>query len=181
MKNIPNILTIMRMLLVPLFVYIFFSPFPNAHYWSLFIFLVAGLTDVLDGYLARRYQWTSKFGTAMDPLADKLMLLTALVCLTIVGIVPLYALIIVYIKEFLMILGAIVLYFRHEKVVVPANAFGKVATVLFSLSVFLLIVFPNHWMANTSLLLAIVSKLIELFSYIQNYRKQIKSMKHQKI
>lgn len=178
MKNIPNILTIIRMLLVPLFVYVFFSPFPNARYFSLFIFLVAGLTDVLDGYLARRYQWTSKFGTAMDPLADKLMLLTALICLTIVGIVPLYALLIVYAKEFLMILGAIVLYYRHEKVVVPANSFGKAATVLFSLSVFLLIVFPSHWISTTSLFLAILSKLIALWSYIQNYRKHIKSMTH---
>lgn len=170
MKYVPNILTLIRLCLIPVFVSVFFSADPNAHVYALLIFLLAGLTDILDGQIARRYNLISVIGTVLDPLADKLMLLTALICLAMVGIVPLWALIIVYLKEFFMIISGSLLYFRREKFVIPANRFGKLATAAFTLAVFFLILLPDSPLSLGVLLLAIGAKFIALFSYISSYR-----------
>lgn len=174
MKYIPNILTIIRLCLIPVFVLLFFSSMPNGQFYALLIFILAGVTDVLDGQIARRYNLVSVFGTVMDPLADKLMLLTALICLALVGIVPVWALVIVYLKELFMIFTGALLYFRREKFVIPANHFGKTATVAFSLAVFLLILLPNHWLSFVALLAAIGLKFVALSSYVISYRNRTK-------
>lgn len=174
MKFVPNILTVIRLCLIPVFAVLFFSDMPNAQGYALLVFILAGITDVLDGQIARRYNLVSVIGTVLDPLADKLMLLTALICLALVGIVPVWALVIVYLKELFMILMGSLLYFRREKFVIPANHFGKTATVVFSFAVFLLILLPNHWLSFSVLLLAIVLKFVALFSYVVSYVKRTK-------
>lgn len=169
MKYVPNILTLIRLCLIPVFVSMFFSDGPNAHVNALLIFLLAGLTDILDGQIARRYNLISPVGTVLDPLADKLMLLAALISLAMVGIVPLWALVIVYLKEFFMIICGSLLYFRREKFVIPANRFGKLATAFFTLAVFLLILLPDHPLSLAALILAIGAKLVALYSYVMGY------------
>lgn len=77
--NLPNLLTLLRIALIPLFVLMFYAPVPWAYPVSALIFALAGLTDVLDGYFARRLNQTSKFGAFLDPVADKLMVAVALV------------------------------------------------------------------------------------------------------
>ena len=77
--NVPNALTILRMLMIPLMVYVFNSF--GAH-WALLVYVVASATDVLDGYIARKYNQITDFGKLMDPLADKLMVLTMLYMLS---------------------------------------------------------------------------------------------------
>ncbi len=171
MKHIPNILTIIRMCLIPVFVMFFFSDSPNGQSYALLIFLIAGITDVLDGQIARRYNLVSAIGTVLDPLADKLMLLTALICLALVGILPVWALVIVYLKEFFMIISGSLLFFRREKFVIPANQFGKLATVSFTLAVILLILLPNSPFSFAALLAAIALKFVALFSYVFGYLK----------
>lgn len=79
--NIPNILTVIRILAIPVFVVIFYLPWSEAHFWATFIFCVAALTDWLDGYLARKLEQTSAFGAFLDPVADKLMVVMALILL----------------------------------------------------------------------------------------------------
>ena len=81
MKNLPNTLTWIRIALIPLFVVFFYLPYPWAHPATAVIFLLAGLTDWLDGYFARRLNLTSKFGAFLDPVADKLMVAVALLLL----------------------------------------------------------------------------------------------------
>ncbi len=81
MKNLPNTLTWIRIALIPLFVLIFYLPFPWAHPATSLIFLLAGLTDWLDGYYARKLNQTSSFGAFLDPVADKLMVAVALLLL----------------------------------------------------------------------------------------------------
>ncbi len=130
--NLPNILTMLRMLMVPLVILFFIVDQPH---WALFFFLLAGATDVLDGYLARKNHQITKFGSVMDPLADKLMLITTLLCLYFTGRIPLIVPIIILAKECTMITIAALLY--RKDIVQPANLFGKLATVLFTIAVLL--------------------------------------------
>jgi CDP-diacylglycerol--glycerol-3-phosphate 3-phosphatidyltransferase/cardiolipin synthase len=79
--NLPNALTLLRMFLIPVFVGVFYLPFPWANFACTILFALAAITDWLDGYLARRWGQTSAFGAFLDPVADKLMVSTALVLL----------------------------------------------------------------------------------------------------
>jgi cardiolipin synthase len=173
-KHIPNLLTILRLILVPVFALVYFSDKPNAMYLSLAIFIIAGITDVLDGYLARRYNLTSIVGTALDPLADKLMLLTALTCLYLSGHLPLVILTIMYLKEFTMMITGIYMYFHKEKIVVPSNVFGKLATVIFSLAVILTMLLPQGNFHIILLYIALLFKLIAFTSYTIHFFKNTK-------
>lgn len=133
--NLPNILTAIRFMLVPLFIGVFFSPLENSMIYSVMIFILAGVTDVLDGYIARKYDLVTEWGQVMDPLADKLMQLTVVVCFTIKGIIPIWVIIIYGLKEITMIIGGIILYTRKDKLVIPADSYGKLATVIFYIAI----------------------------------------------
>ncbi len=130
--TIPNVLTIIRMLLIPVFVVLFFQGQKIA---ALCVFCAASLTDMLDGYLARKLNQITDFGKLFDPLADKLMVLTAMVCQTFWGPLPLIAVIIVAAKELVMVLGGV--FMLSKDVVVYSNYFGKAAQVGFIASLIL--------------------------------------------
>jgi cardiolipin synthase (CMP-forming) len=127
--NIPNLLTLLRFLLIPVFMYFFFSPYKYGIAIAVAIFILAGITDTLDGYIARKYNQITRLGIVLDPLADKLMLITALVSVAISKDIPKWVIIVVASKELLMIVGAVSLL-NMQNVVIPANIFGKLATVL---------------------------------------------------
>ena len=130
--NVPNVLTIIRLILVPVFVLVFRAGHPR---WALAIFCLASLTDALDGYLARKLGQITDFGKLFDPLADKLMVLTALFCQGMAGVFPWTAILIVLAKELFMVVGS--MFMLGKGVVVYANYFGKTATVCFILSLIL--------------------------------------------
>lgn len=130
--TIPNVLTMIRLILVPVFVILFFKGFRKA---SLAVFVAASLTDMLDGYLARKLNQITDFGKLFDPLADKLMVLSAMVCQGIAGVFPWSAIIIVACKELLMVLGG--LFMLSRNVVVYSNYVGKAAQVCFIISLVL--------------------------------------------
>ena len=81
--NIPNQLTTLRVLLIPVFIFFFTSKMSGGHYIAVAVFIIASLTDFLDGYLARKNNLVTNFGKIMDPFADKLLVLTALIYLAI--------------------------------------------------------------------------------------------------
>jgi len=168
--NVPNMLTVLRFFLIPVFIYVFYNPnIKNNIFWALVVFIVAGATDLLDGYIARKYNLITKWGKLMDPLADKLMLLTVLVSLYINGAIPEVIIIIVFIKEILMIGGAIFLY-RNRKVVVEANFFGKLASASFYVAVIVKILRLSH--ANILLYIAVFLTLVALVQYgYKNFAK----------
>lgn len=130
--NLPNFLTLLRMVMVPVVILFFALGMP---YWALAVFLLAGLTDVLDGYLARKNNQITNFGKVMDPLADKLMLITTLICLWVTKRIPGWVPIVITAKECTMITIAAMLY--RKDIVLPANFFGKLATILFTVAVLL--------------------------------------------
>ncbi len=130
LKNVPNALTIVRFILIPIILYFIFT----GNYLLGFVFFtISGLTDILDGTIARKFNLISNFGKLMDPLADKLTQISVLASLVIKDIIPIWILIIVMAKELIMIIGASFLY--GKDVVVYSKWFGKLATVLFYIAI----------------------------------------------
>ena len=103
--NIANMITILRILLIPVYLYFFYSSLRNNILFAGIIFIIAGISDVLDGYIARKYNMTSRLGIVLDPIADKLMTFTILISFTTKGIIPSWILIALGIKEIAMISG----------------------------------------------------------------------------
>ena len=124
--NVPNVLTLLRMALIPIFVVFYVVGWEKA---ALLIFLLASFTDWLDGHLARKHQQITAFGKLMDPLADKLMVCTALICQGVRGIFPWPAILIVMTKELVMIVGGT--YMLGRGIVVYSNFLGKAAQFSF--------------------------------------------------
>ncbi len=124
--NVPNVLTMLRLALIPVFLIFYCTGHEK---WALVTFLVASFTDFLDGYIARKNNQITAFGKLMDPLADKVMVLTALLCQTVTGVFPLAAFIIVMLKELMMVLGGA--FMLKRDVVVFSNMLGKTAQVAF--------------------------------------------------
>ena len=129
-KHVPNALTILRFLFIP---FIVLNIFMEEYILAFIFFTISGLTDIADGFIARKFNYISTFGKLMDPLADKLTQISALASLCITDIVPIWILVIVLFKEFFMISGASFLY--GKDVVVYSKWYGKLATVLFYLAI----------------------------------------------
>ena len=121
-----------RLILIPVFVVLFLKGHKMA---SLAVFVAASLTDMLDGYLARKLNQITDFGKLFDPLADKLMVVTALFCQAYVGVFPWAAVVIVAAKELVMVLGGV--FMLSKNVVVYSNIYGKAAQVGFIASLIL--------------------------------------------
>lgn len=83
MINIPNLLTLFRLLLIPVFLWLFYSGIESARFWAALVFVLAAITDALDGYLARKLEQSTPFGAFLDPVADKVMVVMALVLVTV--------------------------------------------------------------------------------------------------
>lgn len=124
-KYIPNILTIIRFLLIPS---ILDAIYKGNYILGIILFTVSGITDVLDGFIARKFNLITNFGKLMDPLADKLTQISVLMALVYTKMIPLWILVIVAIKELIMVIGASFLYGKN--VVVYSKWYGKLATVL---------------------------------------------------
>lgn len=163
--NIPNILTIFRLILIPIYISIFFSNIPNSLAYSIGVFLIAGFTDFLDGYIARRYKLVTRIGIVLDPLADKLMLITVLTCLVIKKYIPIGVLIIVTSKELFMIFCGLFLY--KKGTVIPSNIYGKATTIFFYISILFLAF--NKSIGVKLLYIAVIFAIIALVNYAVIY------------
>ena len=126
--NLPNKLTIFRVILVPVFLIFLLGPFG---YWSnivaAIVFIVASATDMLDGYIARKYNMITNFGKFMDPLADKLLVCSAMICLIPSGKLPTAIVIVIIAREF--IISGFRLVASDNGIVIAANYWGKFKTV----------------------------------------------------
>ena len=159
--NIPNILTVFRLCLIPVYIAVFSSGGDTKEF-AAFVFIIASITDVLDGYIARKYNLTTKVGQLLDPLADKLMQLTVVISLLISGILPLWFVLILATKEFLLILGGVFLY--AKKTYVKSNILGKLNTVV--LFIALVLLFFTHTSAVVSDIILLISTLFNLIAIV---------------
>lgn len=137
--NTPNKLTMLRVILIPFFVFFMLSSVAGeAGKWiALAIFVVASLTDTLDGYLARRDNLVTNFGKFMDPLADKLLVCSAMICLVEMGRLSAWIVIIIIGREF--IISGFRLIASDNGIVIAASYWGKIKTVCQMIMVILLI------------------------------------------
>ena len=138
-KHVPNILTIIRFLLIPIIV---IFAFQDNYLATIIVLTISGLTDVLDGYIARKFNFISNFGKLMDPLADKMTQVALLGTLAIQKIIPIWIIVVVIIKEFLMVSGASFLY--GKELVVSSKWYGKLTTVLFYVAI-VCSLFTQYW------------------------------------
>ena len=154
--NLPNKITVARMLLIPLMIIVPYLGFNNILFGSvtvgsfitLIIFLIASFTDFLDGYLARRNNLVTTFGKFLDPIADKLLVLSALIMLVEQGIIPSWIPIIIAAREF--IVSGIRMLAAGDGKVIAASWYGKVKTVSQMIAISLAFLSTNTFMQFTS-------------------------------
>lgn len=174
--NIPNLLTFFRILLIPVYLLVFFSSGPYHVGIALAILILAGLTDIIDGYIARTYNQVTSFGTMMDPLADKLMMLAVVCSLFLTERISVWTALFFFARDLGMIVASAIFHFRGKKTV-PANVFGKVTTVLFYVTFPLLMY--RYVYAEEILWAVMVFSFVTSALYIGKYRILNKNSSHQ--
>lgn len=172
--NLPNKLTILRVCLIPFFVvFLLLDGGQNQmyRYISAVIFIIASLTDMLDGKIARKYNLVTNFGKFMDPLADKLLVCSALICLIQLGQIPAWMVIVIISREF--IISGFRLVASDNGVVIAASYWGKFKTTFQMIAVVLLILRIPVLAAVTRICLwiALILTVVSLADYVVKNRK----------
>lgn len=171
MMNLANKITLIRVLLIPVFMIVLFSNYPYSNYIAVLIFIIASATDGLDGYIARSRNQITTFGKFADPLADKLLVSTALISMVQLGKIPAWIVVIIISREF------IITGFRtiaaSEGLTIAASPLGKIKTITQLIAIiallmdnfpFNLINFPFHMiMLYISLFFTVVSGIDYLY------------------
>lgn len=167
--NLPNKLTILRVILIPFFVvFMLFDITGAADKWiALVIFCVASLTDMLDGKIARKYNLVTNFGKFMDPLADKLLVCTALICLTSMDKLNVIVVLVIIAREF--IISGFRLVASDNGIVIAASYWGKFKTVSqMALIIVLIMDLGGVWNVVGTVLtwVALILTIVSLIDYI---------------
>ncbi|GGA83460.1 CDP-alcohol phosphatidyltransferase family protein [Ornithinibacillus halotolerans] len=175
--TIPNILSYIRLLLIPVFVYIYITAdHAEAYYIAAFIILVSGLTDMLDGWIARKFNQITELGKTVDPIADKLTQAAILGCLMFRYDYMWILVILLVVKELFMGINGLILLKRGKKLD-GAMWFGKVSTAVFYVATFILIGFPEISSQVASLLILSTGAFLALAfvlyipEFLKLYRK----------
>ena len=168
-KNLPNYLTIIRIIFIP----IIFALILTENYLIAFIiFTISGITDIADGFIARKFNLITDWGKLMDPLADKLTQISTLSGLVIKDIIPFWILIIITVKEISMICGAFFLY-KKEIVTVHSKWYGKAATVILYLAIVVsLLSSKMSILSNVTIYIYYLALIMTLFAgimYAKNF------------
>ncbi len=167
--NVPNTLTILRIFMIPFFVLFMLTNAGGSAHNEIagIIFIVASLTDTLDGYLARKNNQVTTFGKFMDPLADKLLVCSAMICLVQLHAIPAWIVIIIVAREF--IISGFRLIAAEKGIVIAASYWGKFKTV-FQMVMVILLVFDFGGVFNTlgqiCMWIALVLTVVSLVDYI---------------
>lgn len=175
MFNIPNVLTLLRILAVPLFLSLLVE---GEHDWALAVFVLAGITDGIDGMIARMWRQRTELGAHMDPLADKLLVVSAFIALAIMGLVP-RPLMIVVITRDVVILGGFLLTAAlvGKSMEMKPSLSGKLTTFTQLLSVTLVLVDNSAWAEIPQLWLNIVFVATGIASFVSGGGYVLRGMK----
>lgn len=179
--NLPNKLTLFRVILIPFFVFFLLAPYFEGYgnYIAVAIFIVASLTDMLDGKIARKYNLVTNFGKFMDPLADKLLVCSAMICLISTGQLAAWIVIIIIAREF--IISGFRLIASDNGIVIAASYWGKFKTTFQMLMVIVLILnIQNQFFAVLGTILTYVALALTIISLIDYIAKNKDVLKEQK-
>lgn len=175
LKHIPNALSLFRLMLIaPFLINLYYQEYRCA----LYIFLLAGITDGLDGWLARRFHWQSFFGSFVDPLADKLLVASSFISLALIGALPWWLVILVFLRDFSISLGVVVWYwFIQKKLDFVPSFLSKLNTTfqlfLVVICLFQLAYFPFHsYFINAIIGLTAVTTTITYIDYLITWGKK---------
>jgi len=166
--NTANKLTMLRVIMIPAFLLVLYLNIPYANYWALVIFALASITDTLDGYIARHYNQVTDFGKFMDPLADKCLVIAAMLWFVEVGLMPAWALLVVVVREFGV--SGLRMVAADKGRVIAAGWSGKVKTASTMVCI-LLMLLPIPTIVNTICVAVIV--LTTVYSGVEYFAKNI--------
>ena len=170
MHQLPNIITSIRILLIPLIPFFYLGDYTAGKTIAVAILIFAGFSDFLDGYLARKYKLVSKFGMMFDPFADKLLLVVTLLTLYFAEKIPLVIPVVFILKELMMITLGSIIYIRKRDSVIAANKYGKLGTLTFFLSVLFTMIFDMPLLAIALFILCFAFKFVAFISYYKGYK-----------
>ena len=176
--NLPNKLTMFRVILIPFFIFFLLVPVTAYDKWiALAIFIIASLTDLLDGKIARKYNLVTNFGKFMDPLADKLLVCSALICLIELHKIPAWMVIIIIAREF--IISGFRLVASDNGVVIAASYWGKFKTTFQMIAVCLLIadIPALNLLTQIVLWIAVILTVVSLADYVIKNKNVMKENK----
>ncbi|NBI30585.1 CDP-alcohol phosphatidyltransferase family protein [Chengkuizengella marina] len=162
--NLPNLITLFRFTLIPVYLILFFS----GKMMIAFIVVVAAiLSDILDGYIARKREMVTEVGIMLDPLADKLMMITVFISLLYEQLIPWQAAIAIFLRDIGMVIGGFFYHFQGKKTV-PANVMGKLTTILYYSAIFFIVL--NLKFSVSFLWIVIIFSFITSIIYIFQFK-----------
>lgn len=176
--NLPNKLTMFRVILIPFFVVFMLVDITSVDKWiALAIFIVASLTDLLDGKIARKYNLVTNFGKFMDPLADKLLVCSALICLVALARIPAWIVIVIIAREF--IISGFRLIASDNGVVIAASYWGKFKTTFQMVMICLMIADIAEISLLTDIVMwaALILTVVSLVDYLVKNKDVMKDTK----
>ena len=176
--NLPNKLTMFRVILIPFFVLFMLVDITLYDKWiALAIFIVASLTDLLDGKIARKYNLVTNFGKFMDPLADKLLVCSALICLVALARIPAWIVIVIIAREF--IISGFRLIASDNGVVIAASYWGKFKTTFQMIMICLMIadIAQISFLTTVIMWAAVVLTVVSLVDYLVKNKDVMKDTK----
>ena len=181
MKNlitIPNIISFFRILLIPLFAVLYFrEELNNNYFWGFVIVLISGISDVVDGLIARKFNMVSDLGKVLDPIADKLTQAVVLLCLTIKHMIILPTFIVLFIKELLTLFAAIHILSNGTKPI-SSRWFGKLSTVVIFVTMAYAIIVDIYSLTQIPLhvlnVISIICMLISVGGYFRMFKSEVK-------
>ncbi len=166
--NLPNRITLMRVILIPVFVVFMLIDIKYNNYYAFAVFVIACISDFFDGYLARKWNLVTNFGKFADPLADKILVSAALILFVGKGLMPEWAVIVIIAREF--IISGVRLIGAESGVVIAAGMWGKVKTVVqMIMAIFLILDFDYYYVNVFEQFLIYASvalSVISLFDYL---------------
>ena len=161
--NTANKLTMIRVILIPAFLVVLYIGFTGSRYAAMAIFIAAGLTDIADGYIARRNNQVTDFGKFMDPLADKILVLAAMLWFIEQGAMPAWAVLIVVVREFMV--TALRLIALDNGRVIAAAISGKIKTVVTMVCLTAMFLALEQWMVITCIAAITVTTVVSGIEY----------------
>lgn len=157
--NLPNFITILRIVLIPFFI---IAVVYGYQLFAIGIFVAAAITDALDGFIARAFNMQTQLGTYLDPIADKLLLMSSIIVMTVVGKVPLWLVILIVSRDVIILTGCILIYLLYDNLPVRPSILGK-ATTFLQLSLIMLVLLAPIF-SNLTSWVAVVLWLTALFT-----------------